>query len=89
MDCAWWCYGDSVESACSCSDGLAFDQFAGSCGESHNHCFGAGVRYLVILSIVNHVVATNQIYFAPVLTGVILVRNVGGAGFLDFSDADV
>lgn len=41
--------------------------------------FGRESGIFVILSIVNHVVATYQRYFAPVLAGVNLVRNIGGA----------
>jgi hypothetical protein len=42
--------------------------------------FGAGI-YIVILSILNYVVDSYQTYSASVLAGVILVRNVVGAGF--------
>lgn len=42
--------------------------------------FGAGL-YIVILSILNYVVDGYQTYSASALAGVILVRNVVGAGF--------
>ncbi|KAI9929751.1 hypothetical protein ASPWEDRAFT_183808 [Aspergillus wentii DTO 134E9] len=42
--------------------------------------FGAGI-YIVILSILNYVVDSYQTYSASALAGVILVRNVVGAGF--------
>ncbi|KAF1989720.1 polyamine transporter [Aulographum hederae CBS 113979] len=42
--------------------------------------FGAGV-YVVVLSILNYVVDSYQTYSASALAGVILVRNVVGAGF--------
>lgn len=42
--------------------------------------FGAGI-YIVILSILNYVVDAYQSYSASALAGVILVRNVVGAGF--------
>ncbi|KAL3456047.1 major facilitator superfamily domain-containing protein [Aspergillus heterothallicus] len=42
--------------------------------------FGAGL-YIVILSILNYVVDSYQTYSASALAGVILVRNVVGAGF--------
>lgn len=42
--------------------------------------FGAGI-YIVILSILNYVVDSYQTYSASALAGVILVRNLVGAGF--------
>ncbi|KAJ5223245.1 hypothetical protein N7468_007787 [Penicillium chermesinum] len=42
--------------------------------------FGAGI-YIIILSILNYVVDSYQTYSASALAGVILVRNVVGAGF--------
>ncbi|GLA09220.1 hypothetical protein AnigIFM60653_011299 [Aspergillus niger] len=42
--------------------------------------FGAGL-YIVILSILNYVVDSYQTYSASALAGVILVRNLVGAGF--------
>ncbi|KAJ5649147.1 uncharacterized protein N7484_002870 [Penicillium longicatenatum] len=42
--------------------------------------FGAGI-YIVILSILNYVVDSYQTYSASALAGVILCRNVVGAGF--------
>ncbi|KAJ5621126.1 hypothetical protein N7510_005110 [Penicillium lagena] len=42
--------------------------------------FGAGI-YIVILSILNYVVDSYQTYSASALAGVILVRNIVGAGF--------
>jgi multidrug resistance protein len=42
--------------------------------------FGAGL-YIVILSILNYLVDSYQTYSASALAGVILVRNVVGAGF--------
>ncbi|KAI9368963.1 polyamine transporter [Aspergillus egyptiacus] len=42
--------------------------------------FGAGL-YIVILSILNYVVDSYQTYSASALAGVILVRNIVGAGF--------
>jgi hypothetical protein len=42
--------------------------------------FGAGI-YIVILSILNYVVDSYQTYSASALAGVILIRNVVGAGF--------
>ncbi|GFF48771.1 uncharacterized transporter C794.04c [Aspergillus lentulus] len=42
--------------------------------------FGAGI-YIVILSILNYVVDSYQTYSASALAGVILARNVVGAGF--------
>lgn len=42
--------------------------------------FGAGI-YIVILGILNYVVDSYQTYSASALAGVILVRNVVGAGF--------
>ncbi|KAL2830853.1 major facilitator superfamily domain-containing protein [Aspergillus cavernicola] len=42
--------------------------------------FGAGL-YIVILSILNYVVDSYQTYSASALAGVILIRNVVGAGF--------
>lgn len=42
--------------------------------------FGAGI-YIIILSILNYVVDSYQTYSASALAGVILVRNIVGAGF--------
>ncbi|KAK5132524.1 hypothetical protein LTR08_008908 [Meristemomyces frigidus] len=42
--------------------------------------FGAGI-YIVILGVLNYVVDSYQTYSASALAGVILVRNVVGAGF--------
>lgn len=42
--------------------------------------FGAGI-YVIILSILNYVVDSYQTYSASALAGVILVRNIVGAGF--------
>lgn len=42
--------------------------------------FGAGI-YIIILSILNYIVDSYQTYSASALAGVILVRNVVGAGF--------
>lgn len=42
--------------------------------------FGAGI-YIVILSVLNYVVDAYQTYSASALAGVILVRNLVGAGF--------
>lgn len=42
--------------------------------------FGAGI-YIVILGILNYVVDSYQTYSASALAGVILVRNLVGAGF--------
>ena len=42
--------------------------------------FGAGI-YIIILSILNYVVDSYQTYSASTLAGVILMRNVIGAGF--------
>lgn len=42
--------------------------------------FGAGI-YIVILSVLNYVVDAYQTYAASALAGVILVRNLVGAGF--------
>ena len=42
--------------------------------------FGAGI-YIIILSILNYVVDSYQTYSASALAGVILVRDVVGAGF--------
>lgn len=42
--------------------------------------FGAGI-YIVILSILNYVVDSYQTYSASALAGVILARNLVGAGF--------
>lgn len=42
--------------------------------------FGAGI-YIIILSILNYVVDSYQTYSASALAGVILVRNLVGAGF--------
>lgn len=42
--------------------------------------FGLGI-YIVILAILNYVVDSHQTYSASSLAGVILVRNVVGAGF--------
>lgn len=42
--------------------------------------FGLGI-YIVILSILNYVVDSYQTYSASALAGVILVRNLVGAGF--------
>ncbi|BFZ64023.1 hypothetical protein YB2330_005161 [Saitoella coloradoensis] len=43
-------------------------------------CFGAGL-FIIILGILNYVVDAYQTYAASALAGVILVRNVVGAGF--------
>ena len=42
--------------------------------------FGAGI-YIIILGILNYVVDSYQTYSASALAGVILVRNLVGAGF--------
>jgi len=42
--------------------------------------FGLGI-YIVILSILNYIVDSYQTYSASALAGVILVRNLVGAGF--------
>ncbi|KAI0475657.1 major facilitator superfamily domain-containing protein [Xylariaceae sp. FL0804] len=42
--------------------------------------FGAGI-YIIILSILNYVVDSYQTYSASALAGIILVRNLAGAGF--------
>lgn len=42
--------------------------------------FGAGI-YIVILAVLNYIVDSYQTYSASALAGVILVRNVVGAGF--------
>lgn len=42
--------------------------------------FGAGI-YIIILAILNYVVDSYQTYSASALAGVILVRNLVGAGF--------
>lgn len=42
--------------------------------------FGAGI-YIVILAVLNYVVDSYQTYSASALAGVILVRNLVGAGF--------
>jgi hypothetical protein len=42
--------------------------------------FGAGI-YIVILSVLNYIVDSYQTYSASALAGVILVRNLVGAGF--------
>ena len=42
--------------------------------------FGAGI-YIIILAIINYVVDAYQTYSASALAGVILVRNLVGAGF--------
>lgn len=43
--------------------------------------FGAG-QYIVVLGILNYVVDSYQSYSASALAGVILIRNVVGAGFV-------
>jgi len=47
--------------------------------------FGAGI-YIVILGVLNYVVDSYQTYSASALAGVILVRNVVGAGFPLFAE---
>ena len=47
--------------------------------------FGAGI-YIIILSILSYVVDSYQTYSASALAGVILVRNVVGAGFPLFAE---
>jgi MFS family permease len=47
--------------------------------------FGAGI-YIVILAILNYVVDSYQAYAASSLAGVVLVRNVVGAGFPLFAE---
>ncbi|KAG9950859.1 MFS general substrate transporter, partial [Aureobasidium melanogenum] len=47
--------------------------------------FGLGI-YIVILSILNYVVDSYQTYSASALAGVILIRNVVGAGFPLFAN---
>lgn len=42
--------------------------------------FGAGI-YVVILGVLNYIVDSYQTYSASSLAGVILVRNIVGAGF--------
>ncbi|KAI7371269.1 hypothetical protein KC336_g20802, partial [Hortaea werneckii] len=42
--------------------------------------FGAGI-YVVILGVLNYVVDSYQTYSASALAGVILIRNLVGAGF--------
>lgn len=42
--------------------------------------FGAGI-YVIILAVLNYVVDSYQTYSASALAGVILVRNLVGAGF--------
>lgn len=47
--------------------------------------FGLGI-YIVILSILNYVVDSYQTYSASALAGVILIRNLVGAGFPLFAN---
>lgn len=47
--------------------------------------FGMGI-YIVILSILNYIVDSYQTYSASALAGVILVRNLVGAGFPLFAE---